>query len=71
VAGCNLAKFVETYLPLFPSLPFTFLSTVSLYPYCGPDVLFETRVAMKLADDDDDDDDDDTPSFTLQPRGDP
>ena len=27
--------------------------------YCGPEVLFETCVAMKVVDDDDDDDDDD------------
>ena len=27
--------------------------------YCGPEVLFETYVAMKFVDDDDDDDDDD------------
>ena len=27
--------------------------------YCGPEVLFETCVAMKFVDDDDDDDDDD------------
>jgi len=27
--------------------------------YCGPEVLFETCIAMKFADDDDNDDDDD------------
>jgi len=30
-----------------------------LYLHCGPEVLFETCVAVKFGDDDDDDDDDD------------
>ena len=34
-------------------------SSIACDIYCGPEVLFETCVAMKFMDDDDDDDDDD------------